>query len=1178
MAGKGKQVGNIVKFFVTNLPEGCTPWELRRSLEGLGDIAGTYVARKRDKQGSRFGFVSFSGVRDCQELLKMLGGVRMGNFKLKFNVARFAMENLGSSVEKESKIQNSGLAGQYNIGVNFKVRDGRSYKDVVVTSSFGNGPVRQEIGQRVEEKTIVVPDRSGAFKDLFGLALVGRTKNLETLVDFDKFTFSAADGSKQSKLDRFLVNSGFFNAWPEADVEAVSSFLSDHCAIILKTELANFGPKPFRIFDSWFDKPGFSEVVNSALNKDPGISGPSDVRLMRKLGILRSELKNWRDEMLNKNSGVVSAALSDLESIQDFLAERNLSEEEEWILIESKKVLKEEEERKSRDMRQRSRIKWAKEGDENTSFFHAMVNCRKASNSIHGLEVNGLWVSKPTLVKKEIYRFFKKKFEEDWVDRPRLVCADIKRISEVDADFLDARFSKEEIKRAIFDCGDDRAPGPDDISFRLIKRFWNLFEVDFFNIMEEFFVNGVINLGCGSSFIALIPKVIDPLSLKEYRPISLVGVVNKVISKILANRLKIVLDSVISGSQSAFIKGRLILDGPLIVNEILNWSRKGKKKVFFLKVDFEKAYDNINWNFVLDILEQMGFSRRWCSWIKGVLLSARASVLVNGSPTFEFGCHKGMRQGDPISPFLFVIVMEALSCMFNKASSLGIVKGVSLPNEGPTITHLFYADDAIIMGEWSKDNIRNVVRILKCFHVCSGLRINLGKSNLIGVGVQPEEVDEMAIVVGYCTGSFPFKFLGLCVGSNMNRTSSWQPVVDAFEKRLSLWKASMLSVGGDSGLALIRKFLWGGNSEIKKIHWVAWDRVASPVDMGGLGLQHLKDVNTALLAKWGWRYKNEQDSLWVKVVNAIHFGYSEWDFLPLRKAVGGVWSSVVSVLRRPLFENVPFRSLFKGVVGNGEKIMFWLDPWLFDVPLKDKYPALFALEVVKPCSIKDRLDEDGLWLWRHEPDSPEETADWQSLRAAVASVCLSSGPDKWVWLGSGASGFSVAAVKSLLVSSRDFSNRFVMEWCNWVPKKCNIFAWRAELNRIPTVEALEKRGMVVIDDGCNFCNENLDSVSHIFTACRLALGVWEKISFWCKIPKFFVFSFRDLVEIHKVGDRSLAERKALHGIVISTCWVLWKARNNLRFNGISSSVDEVFSEVMIVSFFWFKYRAKKRQF
>ncbi|XP_035830908.1 uncharacterized protein LOC118480263 [Helianthus annuus] len=290
-----------------------------------------------------------------------------------------------------------------------------------------------------------------------------------------KFTYSASDGRKQSKLDRFLVNSSFFNKWPEGDVVAVPSFLSDHSAIILKTDLSNFGPKPFRIFDSWFDKPGFCEVVQSALSKDPGIRGPPDVRLMRKLGILRSELKNWRDEMLAKNSEVVSAAMSDLECIQGILDERNLSEEEEWILLESKKVLKEEEERKSRDMKQRSRIKWAQEGDENTNFFHAMVNCRKASNSIHGLEVNGSWVSKPTLVKKEIFRFFKKKFEEDWADRPRLICADIKKISVADSEFLSARFSKEEIKRAIFDCGDDRAPGPDGISFRLIKRFWNLF-------------------------------------------------------------------------------------------------------------------------------------------------------------------------------------------------------------------------------------------------------------------------------------------------------------------------------------------------------------------------------------------------------------------------------------------------------------------------------------------------------------------------------------------------------------------------------------------------------------------------------------------------------------------------------------------------------------------------------
>ncbi|XP_022014674.1 uncharacterized protein LOC110914170 [Helianthus annuus] len=138
------------------------------------------------------------------------------------------------------------------------------------------------------------------------------------------------------------------------------------------------------------------------------------------------------------------------------------------------------------------------------------------------------------------------------------------------------------------------------------------------------------------------------------------------------------------------------------------------------------------------------------------------------------------------------MVMEALSCMINKACDLRILKGVSLPNGGPTVSHLFYADDAIIMGEWSRGNLLNVVRILRCFHVCSGLKINLSKSYLFGVGLQPVEVEEMAELVGCKADAFPFKFLGLSVGANMNRISNWRPVFDVFEKRLSLWRASTL--------------------------------------------------------------------------------------------------------------------------------------------------------------------------------------------------------------------------------------------------------------------------------------------------------------------------------------------------------------------------------------------------
>uniref|UniRef100_A0A251RWC4 Putative reverse transcriptase domain, Reverse transcriptase zinc-binding domain protein n=1 Tax=Helianthus annuus TaxID=4232 RepID=A0A251RWC4_HELAN len=650
-----------------------------------------------------------------------------------------------------------------------------------------------------------------------------------------------------------------------------------------------------------------------------------------------------------------------------------------------------------------------------------------------------------------------------------------------------------------------------------------------------FHETGVISMGCGSSFIALIPKVKDPLGLNDYRPISLVGIINKVISKLLANRLKKVLNNIISPTQSAFIGGRYILDGPLIVNEIQNWVRKTKRNAFFFKIDFEKAYDNINWNFVVDILSQMGFSFKWCSWIKGILSSARASVLVNGAPTFEFKCNKGMRQGDPISPFLFVIVMESLSCMISRACELGLVRSIDLPFDGPSVSHLFFADDAIIFGEWDRDSILNVVRVLKCFHVCSGLYINFGKSNIFGLGVSTEEIDDMAGVVGCKAELFPFKYLGLTVGANMNRIANWRPVYDIFEKRLSFWKAALLSIGGRVTLIRsvlqslpsyffslyhapakvvedleknIRKFLWGGTaSEKKKLHWVAWDRVASPKKMGGIGIRNLREVNIALLSKWGWRFKTEKDNMWVKVVSAIHSGGSAWDFFLSRKVFGGVWCKIVSVLKRPMICDIQIRNLFRGVVGSGDSILFWLDPWLFDITLKDKFPALFHLEVVKNCVVRDRLAGERNWLWKHDLESVTEWNEWEELSSALGSVSCSQDADKWVWAGGGTESFSVSAVKNFIDSKKDFSGRLVLDWCSWVPSKCNIFMWRAEMDRISSVEALARRGVVVLDSDCSFCSLGSDSVSHLFSSCQFALSLWEKISFWCRIRNFFVFFF-----------------------------------------------------------------------
>ncbi|KAJ0483598.1 putative reverse transcriptase zinc-binding domain-containing protein [Helianthus annuus] len=261
-------------------------------------------------------------------------------------------------------------------------------------------------------------------------------------------------------------------------------------------------------------------------------------------------------------------------------------------------------------------------------------------------------------------------------------------------------------------------------------------------------------------------------------------------------------------------------------------------------------------------------------------------------------------------------------------------------------------------------------------------------------------------------------------------------------------------------------------------------------------------------------------------------------------------------------------------VGNGSSIYFWLDPWFADQPLKLLCPNLFRLEMVKNCSVRDRLEGGSLWLWRHDPSTAEEISEWDNLCRQLSSVSLSNREDSWRWIGNGSSSFSIAAVKSLIISMEEFSSRNVMGWVKWVPLKCSIFAWRADLNRIPTVEVLSRRGIEVEDSLCSFCSSEGESVDHLFTACPWSAVLWQKIEAWCRIPQIFMFTFRDLFDIHNHCGKRGAEKYALQGILIVSCWCLWKARNNFRFAGKQFKVKGVFSEVKSVSYVWFKYRSK----
>nr|GEU53246.1 RNA-directed DNA polymerase, eukaryota, reverse transcriptase zinc-binding domain protein [Tanacetum cinerariifolium] len=298
--------------------------------------------------------------------------------------------------------------------------------------------------------------------------------------------------------------------------------------------------------------------------------------------------------------------------------------------------------------------------------------------NIRGVMVDGLWTEKPSDIKREFFQHFRCRF-----DRPKEtkayvdMCYPISLSIEQQED-LKCYVSKEELKRAVWDCGTDKSPGPDGFTFGFYRHFWSTIENDVFEAVNYFLTYGDIPKGCNSSFITLIPKVPNANLAKKFRPISLIGSIYKIIAKILANRIVEVLGDVVNEVQSAFIGERQILDGPFILNEVLQWCKLKKKQSLIFKVDFEKAYDLIRWDFLDDVLKKFGFGNKWCAWIQSCLRSSRGSILINGSPTEEFQFFKCSKQGDLLSLFLFILIMETLHLSFQRVVDAGMFMGTKV--------------------------------------------------------------------------------------------------------------------------------------------------------------------------------------------------------------------------------------------------------------------------------------------------------------------------------------------------------------------------------------------------------------------------------------------------------------------------------------------------------------------
>ncbi|GJR02880.1 RNA-directed DNA polymerase, eukaryota [Tanacetum coccineum] len=747
---------------------------------------------------------------------------------------------------------------------------------------------------------------------------------------------------------------------------------------------------------------------------------------------------------------------------------------------------------------------------------------------------------------------FDKFVTDSWKDAPRNdsnamrnLCGKLKFLKvKIQAWYADYRNnSKEEVKRAVWDCGTDKSPGPDGFTFGFYRHFWSTIENDVFEAIKYFFTCGEIPKGCNSTFIALIPKNPDANMVKDFRPISLIGSIYKIIAKILTNRLVGVLGDIVNEVQSAFISERQILDGPFILNEIMQWCRRRKKQSLIFKVDFEKAYDSVRWDFLDDILVKFGFGIKWRGWIQNCLNSSKGSILVNGSPTEEFQFYKGLKQGDPLSPFLFILVMESLHISFQRVVDVGMFTGIKL-SSSLNISHLFYADDAIFLGQWNDSNIDTLVHVMECFYRVSGLRINLCKSKIMGIHVDADRIKSAASKLGCLVLNTPFLYLGTKVGENMSRVHAWKEVIVKIKSRLSNWKLKTLSIGGrftllksvlgstpifhmsiykvpSSVLHLLESirshFFHGHDPRSKKASWVNWNKVLTAKERGGLGVSSLYALNRGLMCKWVWRFFAHKSLLWSRVIKAIH-GPEGGLITDVRRGFRSTWTSIVQEVKKLQNQGVNIFDYIRIKIGNGDNTSFWKDKWHNEGVLKDVFPRLYALERHQNVTIHTKLIDYSLVnSFRRNPRSGVEEFQLDNLSRLVSTITLSSAVDRYVWSLENSGEFSVKSIRQVIDANCFPVIHSATRWVKYVPLKVNIMAWKIKMDGLPTRMNISRRdswlekyrlsGMWITLMFLLMRNDTLGwyllSFRQISKRCSKASSIVYGGRFGCSVTRFF---------------------------------------------------------------------------
>ena len=716
-----------------------------------------------------------------------------------------------------------------------------------------------------------------------------------------------------SKLDRGFANEKWLDRWPNTKYRLYKGGTSDHALLIIDIRKLKKQTKPFRFTNSWIHESDLRNIVRGAWRKKVKPSSPL-LEFTWKLRNVKTDIKKWvRNKPRLEKELSITHKLLEQTKIELLNDPQSHTKQEEVKRISH--ITKQLEQNLEENLRQRSRAYWLRLGDQNTKFFGNMIRERKNTNTIYRLINNE---GNPTITRKEMVTnclaYFGDLFKENSTQLNRSPRTYQNTVSEEENLELNRTPTKEEIQKVVNHLNPDKSPGPDGFNGAFFREFWDIIGNDLVQAIKSIFEGNLIPSQVNATFVTLIPKVSNASTLAQFRPISCINTTYKIISKIMTNRMVPIIQRLISSNQTAFLPGRLIGDNFLLATEMIaGFGRQAGGAKAAIKVDLAKAFDTCNWLAMEETLREFQFSENWIRLTMMCVCTTKLSFLVDGVPTTPIKPGRGLRQGDPLSPYLFTLLMQNFSSLINEKENRQELKPFK-QSRVKGITHLMYADDLLVFCKAKRNCLTAVKELFKQFSANTGLCINNHKST-VHFSEATQNKEELLGILGYNQGKFPIKYLGLPLSPRILTERDCSPMIASMAAMTADWKKKLLSHAGRVQLfhwgimgvfnfwnqscripkgvltsitSLAYNYIWAGKRDF------SWEDMTLPKEEGGLGLRDFRTLALAATMKRVHRLWTCDISIWAKWMRDRYIrGIRLYEITKRPNADSALWAGVL---------------------------------------------------------------------------------------------------------------------------------------------------------------------------------------------------------------------------------------------------------------------------------------------